>query len=677
MPKTSDEIQAVRRFAQRVVTYKVFTSDRGSHDTVTSSIIDELVVATAHENQGKFASCLECQRLLESLWKSSVDLGEILASFDRLVAEGRMTRTPTSVELTEACAGELAVRVRTATELETAALAAWESLVATKLPHVEEAEMARLREELIECIRELISDRGIEAAIILYPEQERFKHRLEEIMVLGLREPKGLDPEYALLRHDALKVFFDFMIPIQRQWLLSKLSTAYLMSAFTLDPSAFDAVRRLTTGQRLYFDTNTLFPMMHLHGRRRYEEIHEVIERCRLQGYEICITRWTLKEWKRTMGRARKKLKFVAGNHSPRSVEEERDFETARTILKAHRLHCRDTHEVLTPDEFCEELILNIKYRLTLEGISVVEEGCDQVDADKATTAAHVAGLERFYVGKDEKSLPVLEHDAKMRCLVERLRGNVDRSLSNAGYLFITYDRHLARWATYPESDATPFAVTVDAWLGRLRNLHPRVKDYDETLALLLDTPALHVPDILTHEQVMKVILRISAHERSTPEMNVQHLLDAPLIDDSELEADEFDSWMYEGGREISLAARLEAAEQKIVLLEKIRESLEVRLDEGAIDETQEIEAPAESDAFLAWGEGNRWLKAILCFSCAIAFGFDSMPRLEPWVGVCLALGSIGVGVSLVRRSWGSVFSAIAVISGIFTIALMLKTLLG
>ena len=192
MPGVSDGIQATRRFAQRVITYRIFTSDRDSHDTVTSSIIDELVVATAHENRGWFASCLECQELIERHWKAAVDLGEILASFDRLAENGRLIRTPTRVELTNACSDELATRVRIAAELETAALAAWESIVAEKLSPINAGEMARLRDELVGCINELISDRGIEAAIVLYPEQQRFERRLEEIVALSLRDPAGL-----------------------------------------------------------------------------------------------------------------------------------------------------------------------------------------------------------------------------------------------------------------------------------------------------------------------------------------------------------------------------------------------------------------------------------------------------------------------------------------------------
>jgi len=372
------------------------------------------------------------------------------------------------------------------------------------------------------------------------------------------------------------------MIPIQRQWLLSKLSTAYLMSAFTLDPSAFDAVRRLTTGQRLYLDTNRLFPLMHLHGRRRYEETREAIERSRLQGYEICVTRWTLKEWKRSISTARKQLRVAAMGQSP-SADGEDDFATAKAILKAHGLHCRDTHEVLTPDEFCKELVQDIRYRLKLEGVNIVEEGCDWVDRQTDQIEAHVAELRRFRTAEEEKALPVQEHDAKIRSLIERFRGETDRSLSNAGYLFITDDQSLVRWASYPDPDATPFAVTADMWLRRLRHLQPRVKDYDETLALLLDTPALHVPDILTHEQVMKVILQISAHEQSTPEIDVQRLLDAPLVSDDELEADELNRYAY-GDREAGLLAKLDTAEQTIIMLEGVRQTLETRLNESATE---------------------------------------------------------------------------------------------
>ena len=657
MPRASDAIQAARRFAQRVVTYKIFTSDRGSHDTVTHAIIDEIIVATAHENGGALASCVECQQLIDSRWQVSLELGEILASFSRLVKAGRMLSTPTNVELTKVCSTELAARVRTATELETTALAAWEAHVLAKFPALGSAELTRLRGELIACIRRLINDRGIEAAIVLYPEQKRFKHRLDEVMALSLSEPSGLAPEYALLRQDALKLFFDSMVKIQRHWFLSLLSTAYLMSAFTLDPAAFDAVRRLSTGQRLYLDTNTLYPLLNLHGRRRYEEMHEVAERSKLQGYELCISRWTFKELKRSIESARRKIRTGALHQQPRSEDDDRTLATARAILKAHARYCRDTHDTtLAPDEFCTRLIRDAEYSLRLEGVRIIDDGCDWVDAETQRLEEQVATLNRLQGHGDDKPVPLQEHDAKMRILIEHLRGETHRTLANAGYLVLTENHRLARYAKLPAPDATPFAVTVEAWLCRLRDLQPRVKNYDETLALLLETPALHVPDILTHEQVMKVILQISAHEKYTPELNVQSLLDAPLASDDELFDGEFESSIEEGDREAALVARLDLAEQKASSLEKVREMLESRLDER--DSLDNVPLGAEQNGderSRTRSERPRWLLALLCCCGTAVFGLNalggSVPRLAQWMIVCVALALAGVGVSLLKGS--------------------------
>jgi hypothetical protein len=678
VPRASDVIQAARRFAQRVVTYKIFTSDRGSHDTVTSAIIDEIVVATAHENQGLLASCIECQTLIANRWHVSLTLGEILASFRRLAEAGRMTSTPAKVELTQTCATELAARVRSATELETAALAAWESLILDRFPALDSLEVAQLRDELIACIRKLINDRGIEAAIILYPEQRRFKHRLDEVMALSLDDPTGLDPEHALVRRTALKLFFDSMVPIQRHWFLSLLSTTYLMSAFTLDPAAFDAVRRLSTGQRLFLDTNTLYSLLHLQGRRRYEELHEVAERSKLQGYQLCITGWTLKELKRSIESARKKLRAAASHRHVNSDEDERTLATARAILKAHARYCRDTHDTLTPDEFCLRLIRDARYSLSLEGVSVIDDGCEWVDAEQLKIEEQVATLSTFKGHGDDRPASLEEHDVKMRLLVEHLRGGAGRTLANAGYIFLTEDRRLVRYASHPDPDATPFAVTVEAWLCRLRDLQPRVKDYDETLALLLDTPALHVPDILTHEQVMKVILQISAHERSTPELNVQYLLDAPLVSDEDLFSEEVDSWIEGGDREVSLAARLELAEQHIASLEKVRELLESRLEERETTAVTPGPRPNDSGGSLTRAEAARWLLALLC-ACSIAvFGFSalggSVPRLVPWATVSIVLALTGAVVGLLKGSWKFLFTSIGVISGVTTIVWAAKT---
>jgi hypothetical protein len=528
-------------------------------------------------------------------------------------------RLATHVELTDAASTEVSKRMLTARELEAASLAVWEDKVGKDYPALGAAHIAQLREDLISCIHALITDRGIEAAIVLFPEQVRYKHRLEEILALRMNHLPERDPEIAILRRDIIRSFFSFTEPIQRQWFEDLLATAYLMSVLTIEPAAFERVRRLTKGQRIYLDTNILFPLFKLHGEERYAKIKRILTLSRLQGYEVCVAPWTSSEMLNSVRSARDKLK--------RRRSPPRDDATAELFLNAFRRQHRDLGRSF--DEFFD-LYEQVPYLLELEGVKVVSDQCDFVDHGEERISEQVPILERCRQG-DEKPRAVQEHDVKLRLLIEALRVSKTRPPSNVGYVLLTDDHSLVRYAARKEPGENPFAVLFDDWGRRTRNLRPRSDDYEKTMALILVSPALRIPQLLTHEQVMKAISQIRVHEEFTPDINARKLLDEPLADDYEVDSGGYErSDVIRTDREAALEAQMRAAEEQIALLREALARANERVSQMARDaafrgatvddrkdSTTEAGRSGPEDVFTK-RMAARWLAATYCFFLSV-----------------------------------------------------------
>jgi predicted nucleic acid-binding protein len=564
--QTPTDTAAFRRSVRRLAPYGVFSSDKLNYaGRKTESIRRQFVLAAAHENNGRFDSCFHCQTLCQEKWGVELEAGEIAVATGQLVKDEKLLREPTHLSLTDKCSHELAKRIRTAKEVETAALGEWEAAVKRNTPSLSDGQVACLREDLITCTQEIIMERGVEAAIVLYPEQERYRHRLEEIKALGFSFLPKRDPSVMLARQDALKTFFNFMTPMQRQYFDNLMATAYLMSVFTLEPSAFDEVRRLTNGQRLYLDTNVLYPLLKLHGPTKYASTKRTLTLSRLLGYEVCVTPWTMTEMQRSVRAARLKL---ARHSSPQALADVplsiTDVDAAEAFGRAFRGRQRDTG-ISFADFF--DLHEQVQYLLELEGVKVVADGCHIIDERDGGYDEQIAVLESVRQ-RDEKPRLVQEHDVKHRLLIEMLRGDEQRRPSNAGYLLLTNDHTMIRYAACKDAEEVPFAVSFEEWSERVRSLKPRTNDYDKTMAVILETPSLRMPELVSQEQVRRAIAQINLHEEYSTTIGVRMLLDKPLSDDDEAHPGEYErSRSVPSEREIALEAQVLALEEQVATL--------------------------------------------------------------------------------------------------------------
>jgi hypothetical protein len=528
--RSTSEAVDFRRSIRRLAAYRPFSP----RNYRVGSVIRQLVLAAAHENGGQLGSCADCQSDCQALWGLELERGEISAAVEQLIGEGKMVREPTFLRLTEECSRELADRVRTSSEVEAAAFEEWVQAVSKAVPGLGREELAQLVEDLSAWINHIIVEYGMTAAVLLYPEQDQFKRRLNEIKMLGFGPLPKRGPAVMMVRPAALTTFIEDMTHIQRRYFDNMLITAHLMSILTLEPDALRGVRQLTSGQRLYLDTNVVYSVLKLHGTRRYYLTQRVLALSRRLGYQVCVTPWTVLEMQESVRNGRERL--LRAGPSPQAIAglapSVMDDDTYATFKKAVRRMERD--EGISPEDFfalheqVEPLLLN-------EGIEVVDIGCEAVEGDPGDFNEEIAALERVRQGP-EKPRSVQEHDVKHRLLVKRLRGDTERDFASACCLVLTDDHALMRYAraSRKHRDEIPFAMTVTEWGHIVRSLYPRTTDYDKTMSDIGETPVVRARGLLTQLEVIEAIRRVNSHENLSQAAATLALLNGALGRDDE-----------------------------------------------------------------------------------------------------------------------------------------------
>jgi hypothetical protein len=512
-----------RRFIRRLAPY------RPGDYRAAAYVRRHIVLAAAHENGGKFESCKDCQEICQTRWGLEIELTEISSVIQQLVKEEYLLRREGAYWLTGLAAEELAKRLRISAEAEATAFEQWEATVRDIAPYLGVEQFAQLREDLITWLHELIVEYGVEAALLLYPEQESYRHRLDEMGTFPLGNLPDREPALMMVRRAALDAFVEFMTPVQRKYFDNLMDTAYLMSIVTLDPKALQVVREITKGQRLYLDSNVLYSIFKLNGPESYLSTYRTLEHSRSLGYQPCVTPWTVAEMKESIRRARARL---ATHPSPQAVadltpDEADTQESDEAFIKRFRRMEREDginfNDFFTLHEEVESLLGDAK-------IEIVDAGCQGVDRDESRLDEEIAALERARQGP-ERALALQEHDVKHRLLIEHQRGEDGRSLSDAVCLFLTKDYAVVRYARAGRKHPTevPFAIAFDEWRHIARSMSPRTEDYEKTMHDVLGTPVLLGQALNNQGDVIAAIGRINAHGKYSATTLARSILNSAL----------------------------------------------------------------------------------------------------------------------------------------------------
>ncbi|MGA9313634.1 MAG: hypothetical protein WBV77_03285, partial [Solirubrobacteraceae bacterium] len=175
-----------------------------------------------------------------------------------------------------------------------------------------------------------------------------------------------------------------------------------------------------------------------------------------------------------------------------------------------------------------------------LAGYGIIEDknGCTQIDQqeERIKLYASLVGAVRWPYQKEPI---VLEHDAKCRLLIERLRGAGNLTVSNARYWFLTYDTKLPRFAMRVPDNGDrapdlPFCISPSAWVQIIRALTPRTDDFDRTIVDLLTSPYVGYRRAVDPSVVQEVVGRMDHMEDASPEMAIAVLTDTAVVSEIE-----------------------------------------------------------------------------------------------------------------------------------------------
>jgi predicted nucleic acid-binding protein len=519
---------SVRRLAQ----YRPF-----AHAGVDAkAAVGDLVTAAIVESGGSVASLGECRDTCQTLWGLDVELDEVRSAVAGLVREGRLQKDGATYELTEAARAEIDVTLSQSSEIEMEALRDWESRLRETWPLLSDDEMSALRSDLDAWLKQVIARHGVEAAMLLYPEEPRAQEMFAALERIGLdflpERPKDLET----IREQALLLFVRQPSDRQRIFLSTLLNTSYVMTVLSLDPEARELVREVSAGQRVYLDTNMIYRLLNLQTPRSFLSTRRLLDLTRELGYDVVVTPWTVQELRTSLERARTFLKSKAvppGELAALAASATTD----ENFITAYWRRLRE--KPVSVDDFFD-FYNEIEAHLEALGVTVASEGCLAVDRDEARIQEELAVIEGV-PGPRFKPEPVKLHDVKHRLLIERLRGESSRRFANAGFWFLTADSSLPRYdyAARHGDNRLPFCITAGAWLQVVRSLVPRTEDYDQTLIDLMSSPYLRYRGRIGYDTVQEVIGRIDLFVGSSPDLAARLLFNTALLRQVAQTADE------------------------------------------------------------------------------------------------------------------------------------------
>lgn len=577
-------VNEVRRLAQ----YRPF--DRGGLEL--RAVLRDLVLAIAAINDGRVGSLFECRRAFVDCWSIDVEVDELRPVIEDLLKEGQAERVGKGFRLSPQLLGELQARAHDWNQIEDRAFREWELAVRQLNPQVSDAEMELLGADLREWLHLIIVRHGAEAALMLYPEEERARGFFEEVDSHGFESLPERPQELRQQREQVLPMFIRAPSPDQRRFLAGQLNTSFYMTVLTIDPAAEQLVQGQLAGHRIYLDTNFLYAVL---GAAPPEEVYSsrrLIQMSQDLGFEFAVTPWTMDELRTS----------IAG--SRRDIDQQKAFirpQLAETMLRTsgdkgfNRYYWQVYAEKKTQPKDVFDRLEHVERELEAFGIKEVDAGCARIDQqeERIRDYSSLLNSERWPY---QKEWVVLEHDAKCRLLIERLRGVGNLRVSNARFWFLTYDARLPRFAErVPDngdaSPVLPFCISPSALVQIIRALTPRTEDFDRTVVDLLTSPFVGYRRAVDAAVVREVVGRMDHLSDASPELALAVLTDTAQVQDIEraVTADNEDALeetveaaYSDKARELQQAAM--ASEQRSVEAERARLLAEQRIVESEKD---------------------------------------------------------------------------------------------
>jgi hypothetical protein len=453
------------------------------------SVHGELVAAACRDHDEGFPSTQACCDFIRTRWKIQLEKEEVQAARERLEDLGQLKKNGGALVLSATARSELDEQRTRWERAEATAMEEWEAAVRKEFPlSLDEAAIHELKSQLRPWLDRIISRHGAEASLLLYPGHARSKELSKSIEQTDLSFLPDCGTKLNGLRPSAFRLLIRQPTAAQREFLGRLLNTGFYLTVLSLDPKASHLAKAAAKKTTLYLDTNFLYALLGVGDTTEATAAKRLMELCRDLGYSLRVTPWTLDELRTSIAKSRADVANVTQSRKAAQVMAEVSGE--KGFAAAYWRDRRD--QKVDPKTFFGKFE---QFRLFLEEMGIKEhpEGCAEIDADLEAIRKYASPIEGMY-GPGTKSRVVIEHDAKMRILIGRLRGYEQASnFSDVGYWFLTESTRLPVYARVPIEEKWrprhPFCILSSTWAQIVRVQVPRTEDLNDMIVGLLASP--------------------------------------------------------------------------------------------------------------------------------------------------------------------------------------------
>jgi hypothetical protein len=190
-------------------------------------------------------------------------------------------------------------------------------------------------------------------------------------------------------------------------------------------------------------------------------------------------------------------------------------------------LEKRATKGVHFSPELFQEQYLSIEAELKTYGIrtlsNIVEKELPQNDS--LLLALHSRYNTWINGHQADRTTEAISHDVRMLEYVRRTQATSADTIDEAGIVFLTCDRLLARFAASESTRGRriPACVTVETWMQYVAPLLPRLDDYEAGFLNFLSSPFM-TQSPLSFDDAAQVLTRIETHAKRSDEAAVEML---------------------------------------------------------------------------------------------------------------------------------------------------------
>ncbi len=490
----------------------------------------DLLLGAAAEAGGGFANLAEARDAIRTLWRLEIELDELREIVAGLIDEGACEKNGGGVRLANEQHERLEAQAAEFNRNEEQAFGDWVAAIRRMEPDLTEDDFSALREDLDLWLQHVISRHGVEAALILYPENPRAQELQSEIEAEGFDFLPRRSRTIRGIRGQALQMFAQQPTAEQRLYLASLLNVSYFLTVLSLDPSATELVQAHVQGHRIYLDTNILYHVLGLTKPREVLSVRRLLDLTKQLEFELAITPWTLRELQESLRRAEQVVRRRA--LPPRELADlMAEAASEESFVTAYWRHYNEGG--IKPSDFFE-FYSALETLLEEVGIKVISEGTQRVDQQTEQIDYQLVMLDRVLTW--DKADVVKIHDVKHRLLIDNLRGSGNLSFSNARYWFLTQDSALPRYAQISADDDSQghlqFCISTSAWAQIVRSLTPRTEDVDQALVDLLASPYMRYRGSISPQIVQDVVARIDQYKGMSPGLASEVLLNGALVRD-------------------------------------------------------------------------------------------------------------------------------------------------